>query len=279
MLRLIIGLLAFALALPAQAAHSYDNCTGTIASLPATINSQGTWCLKAHLNTSITSGAAITVATNNVVIDCNDFRIGGLNGGVSTNAIGILISSRLNTVVRNCGVRGFYDGLRVTGTSAGTVIEYNRLDQNTHGGIVVAGTGQLVHFNRVVDTGGRPGSTQTEGIRSTATQSQIVDNAVVGMTVTALTGNVLGIISYGHACEVARNYVTGLIPGEDGGAFGISAGSSAGSSIHRNQLLNHPGVIGTAIVAQSGNQCGNNSHTGWDSGIVGCYDAGGNVGN
>ena len=32
---------------------------------------------KAHLNTSITSGAAITVATNNVVIDCNDFRIGG----------------------------------------------------------------------------------------------------------------------------------------------------------------------------------------------------------
>ncbi|HEY0661599.1 MAG TPA: hypothetical protein VGD21_09825, partial [Lysobacter sp.] len=59
---------------PAQAAQSYDNCTGFIDSLPATITTQGTWCLRKDLSTAMSSGNAITIATNNVTIDCNDFK-------------------------------------------------------------------------------------------------------------------------------------------------------------------------------------------------------------
>ena len=280
MLRTILALLACAVLSPAQAAESYDNCTGTISSLPATINTQGTWCLKANLSTAINTGAAITINTNNVTIDCNDFRIGGLTAGLSTNATGILATNMLNTVVRRCGIRGFQLGIRLAGTgSSGALIEHNRLDQNTDAGIVVSGNNHQVIFNRIVDTGGRPASAQTDGILSAASHSQITDNGIIGMTVTLITGDVVGITATGNATEVARNYVSALVPGEDGDAFGIATGASVGGSIHRNQLLSYPAVIGTAIVSGPGNQCGNNSHTGWDSGVVGCTDAGGNFGN
>ncbi|HEY0661023.1 MAG TPA: hypothetical protein VGD21_06870 [Lysobacter sp.] len=65
-------------AVPVQAAESYDNCTGFIETLPATISTQGTWCLKHDVGTAITEGNAVTIAANNVTLDCNDFKIGGL---------------------------------------------------------------------------------------------------------------------------------------------------------------------------------------------------------
>ncbi len=82
------GLLLGGLTLqPAHAAESYDNCTGFIDSVPATITTQGTWCLRKNLATNITTGNAITIATNNVTIDCNDFKIGGLAAGSASRAI------------------------------------------------------------------------------------------------------------------------------------------------------------------------------------------------
>src|SRR5690606_30008425 len=73
----LLGLLWLAPA-PATAADSFDSCTGYIDSLPATISSQGVWCLRGHLSTGISSGDAISINTNNVTIDCNDFKLGGL---------------------------------------------------------------------------------------------------------------------------------------------------------------------------------------------------------
>ena len=72
-----------------RAAESYDNCSGFVTSLPAVITTQGTWCLTADLATAMTSGVAITIATNNVTIDCNNFKLGGLSAGVDTTTIGI----------------------------------------------------------------------------------------------------------------------------------------------------------------------------------------------
>ena len=51
------------------------NCTA-IATLPCTISTQGVYCLGGHVGTSITSGNAIEIATNNVVLDLNGFKIG-----------------------------------------------------------------------------------------------------------------------------------------------------------------------------------------------------------
>src|SRR5688572_11288780 len=73
----------------ALAARSYDTCTGYVESLPATIGSPGQWCLRRDLSTAQTSGAAITVAANNVTLDCNDFKLGGLSAGLDTLAHGM----------------------------------------------------------------------------------------------------------------------------------------------------------------------------------------------
>jgi hypothetical protein len=280
MLRTILGLLAFTLLSPAHAGEAYDNCTGTISSVPVTISTPGTWCLTANKFTSLTSGAAITITASNVSIDCNNFRISNLSGGPSTNAAGVLATNMINTAIRRCGLRGFQIGIRLAGTnSAGAVLEHNRLEQNTDAGIVMSGSGHRVLFNSIDDTGGRPSSSQSEGILSTATHSQITDNSLIGMTVTLATGDVVGISATGNANEIARNFISALVPGVDGDAFGIVTGAAQGSSIHRNQLLSYPDVIGTAIMSSVNSQCGNNNHSGWDSGVVGCTDAGGNFGN
>ena len=124
----------------ALAAQSYDACEGRfIDSLPATITTQGVWCFRKDLSTAITSGGAITIATNNVTIDCNDFKLGGLAAGAATAARGIQASDKLNATIRNCNVRGFYAGVYIDGTAraktAGHVIENNRFASNTHYGI------------------------------------------------------------------------------------------------------------------------------------------------
>ena len=64
-----------------RAAESYDGCAGFISSLPVTITTQGVWCLDRDLSTSNSAGPAVTIATNNVTVDCNGFKIGGLGAG------------------------------------------------------------------------------------------------------------------------------------------------------------------------------------------------------
>lgn len=58
---------------------------------------QGVWRLRADISTAVSSGNAITVNSNNVIIDCNHFKPGGLAAGIGTQAIGIAGFDRLNT--------------------------------------------------------------------------------------------------------------------------------------------------------------------------------------
>src|SRR5947207_15889634 len=119
---------------PAAAAESYDSCFGFIDALPATITTQGTWCLRQNLDTSATTGNMIEIQTNNVTIDCNGFRIRGSGGGPATGAVGIFANGRLNLTIRRCTVRGFSLGLQVTGGSD-YIVENNLLDQSRYIGI------------------------------------------------------------------------------------------------------------------------------------------------
>ena len=47
--------------IPAVAGESYDNCVGFIDALPATITTQGTWCLRQDLDSAATSGIMIEI--------------------------------------------------------------------------------------------------------------------------------------------------------------------------------------------------------------------------
>ena len=143
MIRILAGLAAIGILLAwpgqAEAAESHDSCTGFIDSLPATIATQGTWCLRNNLSTSIASGTAIRIGANNVTIDCNGFKIGGLAAGPGTETIGIHVSYRLNATVRNCAIRGFNRGIHLSGTGGGGhLIEDNTIDESRTSGISIS---------------------------------------------------------------------------------------------------------------------------------------------
>ena len=240
-----------------HAAQSYDNCTGYIDSLPATISTQGTWCLRSNLSTAMTSGAAITIAASNVVLDCNDFKVGGLAGGPSTMATGVRAEGRNNITVRQCHVRGFYYGIAIEGVGGGHLVENNRIDQTLSGGIYLSGDTSLVRGNRVFDTGGFPGDAVAWGIRA---QADIIDNIVAGVHAQAVDSFpplVYGIEVMADGHEVRGNHVRGLVPGE-GTAYGIKA-NAFGATFTGNRVSNTAGGIltGSGIQANGGICTGN----------------------
>jgi hypothetical protein len=280
MLRPILGLLLAAAVTPcAYAAQSFDNCTGVISSLPATISTQGTWCLKSNLITGIAQGNAITITANNVTIDCNDYKVGGLPAGDATNANGIFANGRLNTTVRNCGIRGFQYAIHLAGpTTSGTLIENNRLDNNTYRAIEIEGGGHVIRGNRIVDTGGRPNSTSTVGIYVNGSESQISENLISGLTVSNTGGLVMGIAAMGGTSEISRNMVSGLVPNQ-GINRAVTVGSSRASAVRGNTILSNPSISGSAITANAANLCSDNKVIGYSYTFVGGCTNGGNNSN
>ena len=237
--------LALAVVAPsAQAAESYDNCTGFIDSLPATISTQGVWCLRKNLTTSMTAGAAITIAANNITIDCNEFKIGGLAAGNGSEAYAIYAEDRMNATIRNCGIRGFARGIWLYGGGGSHNIEHNRLDQNYYAGILINGSdGNRVFDNRVFDTGGSPSGGVAIGIQ---VDGDAIDNTV--NTVFGLQANMIayGIVVHGIGSEARGNRVRNLLATGTGTARGISA-MAANITVTGNRVSNGTLAAGEGI--------------------------------
>ena len=104
-------LLAVALG-PAASRAETVNCA-PITTLPTIIAAQGIYCFTGHLSTAITSGNAIDIQTNNVILDLNGFKLGGLAAGAGTTAIGIHALDRQNITIKNGTVRGFLRGIQL----------------------------------------------------------------------------------------------------------------------------------------------------------------------
>lgn len=218
-----------------RAAESYDNCKGFVDSLPATISTQGVWCLRKDLSTAMTSGNAIEIATHNVTLDCNGYKLGGLAAGEGTQTLGVYAGARLNTTVRNCNIRGFFIGVYLNG-DGGHVVEDNRFDNNTYIGIFVNGDGSVVRRNQVLDTGGTTISTgEIIGIE-TWYDVDVLDNTVSAVTAPAPAGSGMpvGIRVHQSFGGINGNRVRGLL--SDHGAKGIDTLSSGAPMVSGNQL-------------------------------------------
>jgi hypothetical protein len=186
----------------------------------------------------VTSGSAINIATNNVTIDCNDFKLGGLGGGPASLASGIGASNRSNITVRNCNIRGFYNGVNLVGATGGYhLVENSRFDLNTSNGIYLSGDGGTVRNNRVYDTGNSGGP--VAGIE-TYGAVDVLDNSV--NNVIAKAGS--GMPAYGiltnliSGREVSGNRISGLV---SGGTTSVRAGiynlNSSGAIIRDNSIF------------------------------------------
>jgi hypothetical protein len=288
-LKLLLGAaLALACSLSsndAVAAHSYDSCTNFVTSLPATITTQGNWCLNKDLSTGISSGAAITINANNVTLDCNDFKIGGLSAGVATAAVGIASSNRNNITVRNCNVRGFLKGIQVgEGNTSGHLIERNRIDNPTWVGMDIIGDGAVVRENRVLNVGGTTAVTnvwRAVGIYSQG-DVEILGNLVSGVYATpGSNGHAVGIQAGNNAAgSIIDNNVKNILADGSGWSYGVDLFGVAGRvSVDSNNVIGPGTPNSLAVTCAEGNNVvlAGNLASGWKYAQNDCAHDGGNI--
>lgn len=243
-----------------HAAQSYDNCTGFIDSLPATISTQGTWCLRADLTTATLSGNAITVATNNVTIDCNDFKLGGLAAGPSTQTIGIYADARENITIRRCNVRGFLRGTYLF-NGVNHLVEDNRFDGNTYNGIFVKADRSVIRRNLVIATGASTISLPAYGIISSGSVD-VLDNIINGVTASGSSNDAAGIFTLSNPDgRITGNSVRGLVKASFGIAYGIYNFNSGRITLRNND------VVGDGLAGSFGLYCANARGRARDNGI------------
>jgi len=270
-------------------AETYNTCAGFIDTLPVTITTQGVWCVRHDLSTSITSGNAITINTNNVTIDCNNFKLGGLAAGVGTSARGIYADDRVNLTVRHCNVRGFRVGIYATGSGFqhekgyGHVIEDNRLDGNTEIGIDIVGYASVVRRNQVLNTGGSSVAVAGPVAITTREAVDIIDNTIDGVFAPDGSGfGVTGIhaIAEGDRIAVAGNRLGALWRDGGGQVNGIRVAGTGLRTITNNVV-----DLATFAASSYGVRCQysggqfakDNFISGFANKIQTCTDAGGNV--
>jgi hypothetical protein len=258
LITVIVSLTALLNPTTVHAAQSYDNCTGFITSLPATITTQGTWCLNADLTAAITGGAAITVAANNVTIDCNDFKLGGLAAGAGTFAYGIFADTRDNLTIRRCNVRGFFFGTYLINGS-GHLVEDNRFDSNTNTGIDVESNRSIIRRNLVIATGGSSVVGPSIGIYSSGSVD-VLDNTVNGVTAGGTNNGASGIfITTNSNGSISGNRVRAVVKAGTNVAYGISNVSSGRITMRNNDVVGDgsAGSVGLSCDSAQGRAMGN----------------------
>jgi parallel beta-helix repeat protein len=231
-------LLALAALAPAPAAAETLTCNN-ISALPYTISAPGHYCLNQNFSGSYAT-PAILVNANNVVIDCNDHYINNTAGSTT----GIYVGNRMQVTVRNCGITNFSRGIAFFETSAGgsrnNLVTGNRVLRARLSGIQMAGTANIVEYNRVSEnTGGS--AANTYGILVSSFDGNGVANIVRNNTVTHIAPSLyVGVVGiYMQDVDngaILNNTVSGLFPPLDKLVDGIVAS---------------PTVLGTAAVGNT----------------------------
>jgi hypothetical protein len=137
--------LAALLLAPRSAAAQSPGCTFELTSLPYTINSSGTYCLKSTMFTNLASGAAITIGGGyQVTVDLRGFALINVYGP-TTAANGVQGANKSNVTVRNGRIQSFKSGVTLDGPdSYSNVVENVQVDQPYVSGIVISGNGHQI---------------------------------------------------------------------------------------------------------------------------------------
>jgi hypothetical protein len=78
----------------------------SITTLPATISAPGVYCLVGNQDVNLATGNAITIAANNVQLDCVGQTINNTATAPNGNAVGIYLAGRKHVDVHNCRITG-----------------------------------------------------------------------------------------------------------------------------------------------------------------------------
>lgn len=232
------------------------NCTA-ITALPHTITTSGTYCLTGSLSTSITSGTAIRIDTDDVALDLNGFTLDGSGGGAASIAHGISSYGRSNITVRNGTLKGFYSGAVIHSLTApyddarANIVEDLRVTGSLQKGIVFSGTGSIVRRNIVSNTGGTTTypSLPVYGIHVRGAGNLVTDNRVLDTDATLEANtDAAGIyITYSPGLVIRGNTVSNTVA--SGTSYGIRV-NVAGASLLRGNVV-HSADIGLGLVSIS----------------------------
>lgn len=264
----ILGLVAG----PGQAETT--QCT-EITFLPIVINPSGVYCLKKDLKYNNTTGAAITVNGNNVTIDFNGFKLGGLGAGFQSEASGILGNGILNLTIRNGNIRGFYKGVNLTGSGNGHLIEDSIFDRSIRSAVYVEGTGITIRNNRIVNSFNHNNYVYAIHVRF-ADGVRVLDNEIDG-----ISGDDSGWVNVGiyvngtNNAVISGNRITGMTDTPDYTNYGIYSDGS-GTLIDGNYVGNPAGLKGDLGVQANSGLCRNNVVQNYIDAQSSCVDAGGN---
>ncbi len=259
------------------------SCT-EIAVVPVIITVQGVYCFKSHIATS-TSATAIEIQTNNVTIDFNHFKLGGL-AARGANGYGVYAENRKNITLRNANIRGFAIGVAFVDTSStgvdklsgGHIIENSRFDSNRFTGIDISGAGNSVRGNKIINTGGATNYSSATGILTRGPGVEIIDNHVHNTFSSTSYAAGIRLLSYSHAAQVLHNRVSES-RSTVGDTYGIYHESGGNVLIQDNQIVNTSVTGTTAINSRYAAQClaVNNTLMKFTTPIDTCTDGGGNT--
>ncbi len=206
-----------------------STCTA-ITYVPYVISVEGVYCFTGHLETSMTSGTAITINADNVTINMNGWKLDGLGAGDGTQTFGIYAYLRKNITIRNGTIRGFEYGIVLNDswpytTSQGHLIEDIRADMNTKTGFLIRGSGNTVRHNQIIATGGSTVDTYVYGILLGGPGGRVLNNDI--STATSGSGYVYGLyLSYAHGAVVEGNRIDEVSSGT-GNTYGMLFQNSA----------------------------------------------------
>ncbi len=238
----LMTLFALATALMATPAKAETiECT-VIDSIPFIITVQGIYCLTGNLASDLTSGDMITVATNNVTIDMNGFKLGGLAAGIGTFANGIFALNRRNITIRNGSIRGFLIGIHLDGgevNSSGHLLEDLRLDCNTSIGAQVEGTGNIIRNNQVVNTGPGDISITAFGLWIVNSNASVVEgNVISSVSESSITEGIT--VQSSSLIEVRNNTVLRTEDATDNRGIGLFSATDV--TVIGNRIPNPAGT-------------------------------------
>ena len=217
--------------------------------MPFTISTPGTYCLAGPVSTSLDTGAAVSINSDDVILDLGGFNLDGAAAGTATQADGVFALSRRGITVRNGAVSGFYRGVHLQDiapfvTARGAKVQGVQALNNTLSGIWVEGSDSVISGNRVAHTGA---------------------TAVGGPDVATF-----GIATFGPRPRVLANDIIDTVGVGGGVADGIQVNAGAGAVVSRNKTGNSTAGFsqGIDLVGSSNVLLEKNQLTGVGLGIV-----------
>jgi hypothetical protein len=248
--------------------------------IPFIISGPGSYCLTGDMEKPMQMGTAVTINSDNVLLDLGGYRIDGGDTEKKGQAFGIYAISRKNIIIKNGTVRGFMNGITIT-EDAGTVSQANvvediRSEMNWSVGMLVTGRGNIVRRNRVIDIGGSqlqlsPGFRNSYGIYASGPGARILDNDIFDIKEHG-GGEAVGIAVSSDGAVIQNNRIGNPLAGDEKKTSGIRVFKSKNVLVINNRVTNMP--QGINFDSNSGKYRDNAT-----AGVAAPYSGGRNAGN